>query len=655
MKPLNSMAGLCAAIFLQACDSDTVAGTNNETHTKGTFYQANGKPAVGARVRVYSAAQKETDSTTTQVAQDYVDANGNVALKLKPGHYSLVADSDSISAFIDSVFSDGDKVAIPVDTLRPTGTITGYVRVQPMHSPSIAWVHLMRTNLYTKVDSTGFFRLTNVPAGSLDLVAVSHLPEYTPTHKLVRAQPDSTVHVDTIDLVYNGLPLVTEIAATYDPLSGVVTLTWHDTAYARKMGYLVYRQTGSTAAIPPSALAFTTPPVYLDTVFGGFGSKPSRLDSAEFDLSYWIAAKGTDQKSISPMWNKVNIHVKSPALSRFWTVTMDSIPDGFSGITADRMDTTESGLLLLNGAEGDATFTGYPQSTLLRSDLQWDPTIRHDSSELWYNRSVFWKGRVWQCAGYAPSDSIETMTVDNSGTTHSKRSPIYDSVLLRSSSDGAIWDSIHLAIGKDSVTNFQFRPHPERLEILLMSDFGMITGFRSPIAIQGKLTTSDGTTWRGDIFDLSAPGEFLRVWINQLHYRRLIGPIGDVWTEASRLSMKYRVGFEGSALWQQDSPDGWLIPGEDIDTSHAILRTKDNLRVRSRSDLLAVGSLLIDEVDSRHQSVYREIALVSPQAPIFQQRIPLPEPILDFCFWQEKLVMLAENRRIYIATISKIK
>ncbi|HOX52390.1 MAG TPA: hypothetical protein PKY05_12945, partial [Fibrobacteria bacterium] len=133
----STLASLVVASLVTGCQDERLTGTNNETHTKATFYQSSGKPASGARVRVFAASESLTD--TLPVAQAIVDPNGQVSLNLKPGYFSLLAEDGSGRAvFIDSVLSDGDTVMIPADTLRPTGSFKGRIRVQPMHSPAIS-------------------------------------------------------------------------------------------------------------------------------------------------------------------------------------------------------------------------------------------------------------------------------------------------------------------------------------------------------------------------------------------------------------------------------------------------------------------------------------------------------------------------------------
>ncbi|MBK9579164.1 MAG: hypothetical protein IPK50_19200 [Fibrobacterota bacterium] len=616
MSRLTRLLTTAAALgLLQACDSDRIAGTNNETQTKGTFFRPDGKPAVGARVRVYAATQKETDSTTTQVTQAYVDANGNVALKLKPGHYSLIADDQSTgrALFIDSAFSDGDKVELPIDTLRPTGTITGHIRVQPMHSPSIAWVHLMRTNLYANVDSTGFFRITGVPAGNLDLVAVTHLSQYTPTHKLVRARPDSVIDADTIDLVYNGLPLVTGIVATYDTLSGVVTVGWKDTAYARKSGYVIYRQDGPASWGAPSERGVSESAQFRDTVFGGFGATPSRYDSAEFDLTYWVGAKATDLVTPPPLWNKATLHVKSPALAQRWKLDWTTIPLPGKSSPLDHIDTLPAGIGLLSVDESIATLR-------IATPAGIGNAVRFPvPAELTFG-PVFWKGRIWMARGCAPT-WVEHDIWQSNGVSDTIASwSVFDSVRILSSENGVEWDSTTIAVPTDSADGFAF--HKSQAGLVLsawyVKDF---MGVGRQFKFREAKESFDGKTWhvldgnRTFIAGIEAPDDFWLRWFRKVE----ISSAGDgsSWTIYSTSG-----SFDGPA-----APVSWIIPGESIDTAKSVLKVPSDLSMWASPNLLAIG------VDGN-------LHLATRERPKLWQRVFLPAPVRSFCTWRGQLVAL---------------
>ncbi|MEK7391218.1 MAG: hypothetical protein AAB214_01515, partial [Fibrobacterota bacterium] len=625
---MNRTAFLFAtcALWLLSCDRNDIAGTNNETQSKGTFYQSNGKPAVNARVRVYATNQTVTDSASPLVTQSYVDANGNVELKLAAGHYSLVADSGSRACFVDSIYSDGDKIWIPIDTLRPTGTIIGRVRVQPMHSPAIAWIHLLRTNISANVDSTGMFRIAGVPSGSYEFVAVTRHEGYAPTRKPARSVSDSTVDIGEIVLNYTGLPLVTGLEASYDSLSGIVNLNWNDTASV----YTVYREIGAPSGNAPPALVEVQDASYSDTIFHPLGLTFSVYDSIETDVTYWIATKNSAQTG--PLWNKVQLHLKSPALSKRWNDHWRSIPFPSNGHVW-MIDTTTSGMAMIMWHPT----TGLDPSidlTILRPNGTWaqpaplDPDVFQDECASW----TFWKGRLWTVKGLSMSGRFDDSTqwIDTSGAQLIKHTRVFDTILLRSSADGRDWDSLRIPVGRDSVTHFTFRPTANELNIVFKYDRSLNMG--APIAFKGRISSTNGKNWQPAAADFWATRNCsVSSGYSELAYTNIAAPDGHNLTLA-----KFRpLGV---------SPPAWLLPGLETDTAMALLHTDfqfeatvagQNLLAFYRSDNLNWGTAWIASIDR----------------PGTWQRLQSPECIRQVIYWQGQLVALGETA-IHFATLT---
>jgi len=612
MNPRKPLLALGACLALQACDTQ-IAGTNNETQTKGTFFQPGGAPDVGARVRIFQAS-----NDSQPVRQTYVDAVGNASLTGLPhGYYSvLVQDTEGRASFLDSLYSDGNNLPAPPDTVRATATVIGHVQVQPMDSPAIAWIHLMRTGIYVNVDSTGAFRITGVPSDALTLVASTLLPQYTPTFRSIKPLPDSTVDVGTINLVYNGLPLVTGIAARYDSLSGVVTLTWKDTTYARKNGYLVYK--GQGAQPSPSQIGTSTMASFSDTVFGGFGATPSRYDSAEFDLTYWVAAQANDFTT-GPVWNKVQLHVKSPALAKRWTVTWAPTIPLTGGVS---VDTIAGGLVVQND-------TGMQ---ILSPNGFWTQGYLPSSPQA-ENGPVYWKGKIWMVRGASISGTFK----DSAGPGMVAIWNIYDSLRILSSGDGIHWDSSSIATGRDSVSGFRLHAGTDGLVLTasyqranLAFDIG---GISQALTSWTSVDGSRWSPWSGAPAFLSGLDGYQTNFENLGYWTATVftNPNDSAWTLYSTSS------FSGL-------PTTWLVDGESIDTTTALLKEATSLTGRASDSLMAFydGSRL---------------GLASPSSPSIWQTISTPEALQNYasvpppvCFWQGKLVVLGASG-IHIATI----
>lgn len=614
---------LACAVWLLSCDSDNLAGTNNETQTKGTFFKPNGEPAANARVRVFATNKAETDSSSPLVTEDYVDAMGNAGLKLTAGHYSLVVDSGELACFVDSIFSNGDKIWIPVDTLRPMGTLVGRVRVQPMHSPSIAWVHLMRTDLFANVDSSGMFRFTGVPAGSYDLTAITRHEGYAPTHKQVQSVSDSSVDIGEIDLDYIGLPLVTGVQAVYDSLSGVVDLKWNEV----QTSYAVYRMFGPPSGDVPPALADVESAHYSDTIFHPSNKTSSVYDSIETDVTYWIAAKTSAQTG--PLWNKIHLHLKSPALAKQWNVDWDFVPFPSLGQFWE-IDTTTDGLAAI-GWHPTANVAPIVNLTLLRTDGTWAPPVHQDMDVFQDERAAwtFWKGRLWTIKGLSISGQFDDSTnwLDSNGLQLIRHTRIFDTLLLRSSTDGRIWDSLRLPVDQDSVTHLAFRPTANELNIIFKYDRYHNMSGKYPIAFRGRIRSSEGRTWEiGDADYWATRNCSASSGYSDLAFSNIAAPNGRNWTLAKFAPLGV-------------IPPTWLLPDLETDTSKALLRMPFDFAATSDGKnlfaFLSHGYLWIATIN--------RIDL--------WQRVSLPSPANSITFWRGKLVVLS-NDGLHFATIT---
>ncbi|MBK9576400.1 MAG: hypothetical protein IPK50_00740 [Fibrobacterota bacterium] len=343
-----------AGLALQSCEETKTTqseqrGTNDET---SSFVLSDGRKASNATVTVYSAGK--VDSMPRIVT--YTNANGNVDLKDLPrGYYSLmVTDKSGSASFVDSVYSDGLTVNLPSDTLRPTGSIKGRIKVQAQDDPKIAWVALVGAGFFRTIDNdSGAFLLTGVPAGNYTLVSRTDLSVYTSTFRAATVKSDSVSDVGAIELVYTGLPVVTGIVGKWDSLGGIVDLKWDAATSPKVKGYRVYRGT-SVDAFDEVYLGTVDSGVtrYVDTVFPpfqwGMPSKGLAVDSG--NARYFVRAVGQKGEE-GDRWNSWSATLRSPflvaQLPASWTKVSTALP---AGVT--RLDTV-SGAMVGLGRDKD--------------------------------------------------------------------------------------------------------------------------------------------------------------------------------------------------------------------------------------------------------------------------------------------------------------
>lgn len=414
-------------------------GGNDET---SSFVLPDGQKASNATVTVFAVGS--VDSLPQTVA--YTNRDGQVDLENLPrGYYSLlVTDKSGRATFVDSVYSDGAKVNVPSDTLRPTGTIKGRIKVQPQDDPKIAWVALLGTGMFRNIDNdSGTFILAGVPSGSHVLVSRSDRYEYTSTFRTATVSPDSVTDLGTIELVYTGLPIVTGIVGTWDSLGGIVDVNWDASTSAKVKGYRIYRSTSNDPA-NEKLLGYVDSGVTTlsDTLFAknpaDWTAKGLTVNSTY--IRYRVTAIGQSGFE-GDKWNFWSDTLRSPfmvaQLAATWIQISSNLPIGVT-----RLDTLPGALVAL-GFLDDST-TGAWKSTdegrswaLLRSELRSPSYLSQGLDQaVCFGGSIRWTRPVISGRKaphpYAPGvfydliDSFRVYRMDAGGTVDSNTLPAAD-------------------------------------------------------------------------------------------------------------------------------------------------------------------------------------------------------------------------------------
>jgi hypothetical protein len=288
---MKKLLGLCCALALFACTKDKLAGTIDTTDTGivGKVSYATGKAAANAKVQLFVTL----DTSRTALFHINTDNNGSFTFdSLAPGSYNVwIESSDSQVAFIDSVYVPKNTQVRRDATLGKSGSITAIVGLQTGHDPQSVFVQALGTQKYSNVDSTGHFTIPSLAAGDYTLRLVSTIPGYTPTYKTISiASGVNDTLKDTIKLIYTGIPPVAGITASYDPFTGIATISWSKMSYANLYDYLIYRDIPGSVILSSAPIAASTDTVFYDTLFGDpattmIGWPDSSIGNANIDTS----------------------------------------------------------------------------------------------------------------------------------------------------------------------------------------------------------------------------------------------------------------------------------------------------------------------------------------------------------------------------------
>ena len=423
----------------------------DETSTLA-FHRKDGSPAAGARVQLYGSEDTGVEPRVQMIA----DAQGGVEVPVPGrGFYNLVVRGrDGDALFQDSLYSNGTVFSIASDTLMRTGVLTGRIRVQPQHSPRIAWIHALGAGIWSNVDDSGRFRLDGLPAGKYTVAAYTLVEGYTPTFASVRTISDSTVDGGDIQMVFTGLPVVRNLEARFDTLAGLVYLRWDSISLRETWRYRIYRD--------DTLLGETAGPRWIDDVTGKYpGNTPSQGRS-----TYQVLVANAD--TTGPKWESITLQIVSAFL--YQEVKLDwrrqgSLP--WSG-GIFQLDTANGSLVAWRSGEYGAELTlpgeGAPRKILSSGAIEkWTSA---DTGITWIKAAesmpisafpVRFQGKWWSVR--TPQASLVPTYSDSIAASNSLRpadlSRFDSDPIVMSSLDGIRWDSVTTWHEADPLNGFR--------------------------------------------------------------------------------------------------------------------------------------------------------------------------------------------------------
>jgi hypothetical protein len=262
--PVLLMA-LAMAAALGGCLGERLAGSTTTGNTgKGTIsgrvLNAKGEGVANARVRVVSVDHNPGPggAGAGEIADVVLTSKEGTFRtdSLADGLYNLLDEKAGELSFQDSVAVDGDSPALAGDdVLRPPGSLSGVVRLQPGHDSRTIFLILMgTTTLVLPMDSVGNFRLNNLAEGEYRLRILSTLDAYKPLDTVVAIFSGiQGILRDTLRLEYKApageIPVVGSLRVAYDSARIAATLTWRKTDPASTVSYRVYRRQGESAYV----------------------------------------------------------------------------------------------------------------------------------------------------------------------------------------------------------------------------------------------------------------------------------------------------------------------------------------------------------------------------------------------------------------------
>ncbi|MEO7426861.1 MAG: hypothetical protein ABI036_16865 [Fibrobacteria bacterium] len=402
------------AVGFSACDKesgpDAPLGTEVENEVVGRLYLAGGKPAVGAKVRLYPVNwSPKPDGMDAQGSYlTLTDAKGEFRLdSLKNGEYNILGSLDTLASYQDSLIVSGNTKTLDADTLGPPGSITGYIALQPNHLASTATVEILGTQYYTNVSETGEFRFSGLAAGAYSIRVSTTLPQYTQLYSGFRIRTGSTdTLADTLRMAFTGIPVITGLRVDYDTLNGVARVSWSPVKYALLQDYALFRDNAQYTDLSPLPIVRLRDTVYRDTLFprGGGGYAALQDDSFSLNVEYRVKARNISD-DLGANFRFVALHAPSPA----WVRTF---------LDLELLDTTDGVFSRMDSA---------------RVVLRYRNKTRSNDSLAWFPGSGNTPIRVRADLGFIGEDTLVFATAAKSG-------PAYIKVVMKDEA-GSKWET----------------------------------------------------------------------------------------------------------------------------------------------------------------------------------------------------------------------
>jgi len=322
MKLLHWLA-VAGMAMLVACSADSTTGTNDETHTESLarIVMPDGTtPASGAVVTVTPR------ESIRSIAVGQVDAKGTpvVATALPDGAYTVLVKQGALALQVDSLAAqDGQLLWKGQDTLEPSGNVRGTVTMEPQDDPATVTVNLLGTEIYANVGHDGSFELAGTGTGRLRLRFLTTVPNYTTTYVTANMGIKATeLRLDTVRMVYTGIPVVTGLAVRNDSLTGDLLLSWDALKYGQLASYVIFRDTAGALTFSAQPFAAVTGDSWRDTSAKG-----------EFERRAWRyrVAVRTQTGTLGSWYGSVEGTAIPPALANLDAMTWTDIARGSVG------------------------------------------------------------------------------------------------------------------------------------------------------------------------------------------------------------------------------------------------------------------------------------------------------------------------------------
>ena len=262
-------------IFLMNCynpfGGKNAGGGTEIGNINGNVATVENLPIAGAKVKLFKVQdinnyERNEDPERT----DSTDALGHYSFKdVQSGLYNVVVESNDKASFKDSVSHSQSGNTQLDHIMKAPGTLIAKIATRLELNITKVTAHLINTDKYTNVNDSGEFTIHKIPEGDYTLALYPDDEDFPTRYLDISITSGDTLYLiePQIELIYSGIPIISDVNITFDTISGITMLSWPHMDYSNRDSYTIQRATSLDAFTNFHTISNTLDTTFVDSVY----------------------------------------------------------------------------------------------------------------------------------------------------------------------------------------------------------------------------------------------------------------------------------------------------------------------------------------------------------------------------------------------------